>query len=185
MTGVPHEEKSFNEDSLSLFGDIDRPCEMIGEFFSKCCYISHFHPSTVPSLCDSEVTNSCLQWGNLRNLAVASRDLGSELVLNVLSLPLGEISVPVPPKYRSVSLHSFYCSTYLHAVQRALASHEHAWQVSNGRPRFVPNLTMSNDLIWGTAALQHAVSWTHIDAEEFNTMISIETGSKYWVVGWP
>jgi hypothetical protein len=68
-------------------------------------------------------------------------------------------------------------------LSRYLAFHEPAWQASCGRPGFVCMPPLSNDLIWGTAALQHAVSWTHIDDEGFATVTSTQVGSKYWVLG--
>ena len=33
------------------------------------------------------------------------------------------------------------------------------------------------------AALQHAISWLHIDNEGLETMASVKVSSKYWVVG--
>ena len=42
--------------------------------------------------------------------------------------------------------------------------------------------SLSDELIWGTAALKHATSWQHVDDEGFGTMVTNMAGSKYWVV---
>ena len=42
--------------------------------------------------------------------------------------------------------------------------------------------SLSDELIWGTAALKHATSWQHVDNEGFETVITNMAGSKYWVV---
>ena len=42
--------------------------------------------------------------------------------------------------------------------------------------------SLSDELIWGTAALKHATSWQHVDDEGFGTVITNMAGSKYWVV---
>jgi type IV secretory pathway TrbF-like protein len=58
-----------------------------------------------------------------------------------------------------------------------------AWQDSRGEAGFLPIKTLGDELIWGTAATQHAVSWPHVDDEGFATMVSVQVGSKYWMVG--
>src|ERR1700677_1584695 len=45
-----------------------------------------------------------------------------------------------------------------------------------------PAHPLSNDLTWGTAALTHATSWTHIDDEGFATAVTTRTGSKFWAI---
>lgn len=64
-----------------------------------------------------------------------------------------------------------------------------AWQTSRGQPGFVSAKyladPLADDLVWGTAATQHAVSWAHFDDEGFATVASVQVGSKYWVVGRP
>jgi hypothetical protein len=70
-------------------------------------------------------------------------------------------------------------------MYRALASHEPALQASRGKPGFIPLRSFNDDLIWGTAALRHASSWSHIDDEGFGTVSSTQVGFKYWVVARP
>jgi hypothetical protein len=41
---------------------------------------------------------------------------------------------------------------------------------------------LHDDTVWGTAALQHAVSWQHVDDEGFATVVTNMVGSKYWVL---
>jgi len=66
-----------------------------------------------------------------------------------------------------------------------LASHEVAWLASRGRPGFASQDSLSKDLVWATAALKHAASWTHVDDEGFATVATVDVGSKYWIVGRP
>jgi hypothetical protein len=40
-------------------------------------------------------------------------------------------------------------------------------------------------MLWATAATKHAVSWFHLDDHGLGTVIHIETGSKFWVIGRP
>ena len=42
--------------------------------------------------------------------------------------------------------------------------------------------SLSDKLIWGTAALKHATPWQHVDDEGFGTVVTNMAGSKYWVV---
>lgn len=77
----------------------------------------------------------------------------------------------------------------MYIFTRTLASNEMAWQMSLGRPGFLSSKALAeplaDDLVWGTAATQHAVSWPHIDDEGFGTVVSVQAGSKYWAVGRP
>jgi hypothetical protein len=70
-------------------------------------------------------------------------------------------------------------------LHRALASHEPAMQASRGKPGFKPLRSFNDELIWGTAALRHASSWSHIDDEGFGTVTTMHAGMKYWVVARP
>jgi hypothetical protein len=40
----------------------------------------------------------------------------------------------------------------------------------------------TDETIWGTAALKHATSWSHIDDEGFGTVVTNMVGAKYWVL---
>jgi len=67
---------------------------------------------------------------------------------------------------------------------RALASHERSWYESRGRG-FEHSYSLNDELVWGTAATKHAVSWLHVDDDGFATVCSVKAGSKYWVVAHP
>jgi len=43
----------------------------------------------------------------------------------------------------------------------------------------------ADELIWATAATQNAVSWGHIDGNGAATVVTVITGSKYWVLSCP
>ena len=64
---------------------------------------------SVPSLRNPKDPDACIKWGTLRDLAVACQDPESQVVLNALSLPMGDVSVTPPPKYRYSS--PFICLT--------------------------------------------------------------------------
>jgi hypothetical protein len=66
---------------------------------------------------------------------------------------------------------------------RCLASHERAWQFTRGIAGFVNKEPLSDELIWGTAALRHASTWLNITCEGFAMSIVPKVGSNYWVVG--
>jgi hypothetical protein len=68
---------------------------------------------------------------------------------------------------------------------RVLASHEPAMQATRGKPGFVRLQSFNDQIIWGTAALRHASSWSHIDDEGFGTVSTTHVGMKYWVVARP
>jgi hypothetical protein len=103
---------------------------------------------------------------------------------------MGDVSLAPPPKFRYgfTSIVSIPSAT-IYIFARTLASNEMAWQMSRGRPGFVSSQSLAEplaaDLLWGTAATQHAVSWPHVDDEGFATVVSVQAGSKYWVVGKP
>jgi hypothetical protein len=66
-----------------------------------------------------------------------------------------------------------------------LASHERAWVETRNR-RGIPLMEPQvNDMTWGTAATQHAVSHCHVDDDGFATAVTVRSGAKYWVVGHP
>jgi len=58
----------------------------------------------VTSLRTLDDPNASVKWGTLRDLVKASRDPESQIVLNALSLPMGDISVAPPPKFRYILL---------------------------------------------------------------------------------
>ena len=74
---------------------------------------------------------------------------------------------------------------HISIIHRCLASHEAAWLTSRGRPGFLSHISLSEDMVWATAALKHAMSWTHINDEGFATVATVDVGSKYWVVARP
>ena len=41
---------------------------------------------------------------------------------------------------------------------------------------------LTDETCWGTDALRHATSWSHIDDEGFGTVVTNMVGSKYWVL---
>jgi hypothetical protein len=65
---------------------------------------------------------------------------------------------------------------------RDLASHDVAWNETRGKPGFPKERPLSDDLVWGTAATAHTISWLHVDDDGFATCVAIKAGSKYWIL---
>lgn len=65
---------------------------------------------------------------------------------------------------------------------RHIATHEQAMQITRGMKGIMPIKALSDEMIWGTAALKDAVSWQHIDDEGFGTVVTNMVGIKYWVL---
>jgi hypothetical protein len=65
---------------------------------------------------------------------------------------------------------------------RCLASSEVAWHETRGRPGFIREQPMNDDLAWGTAATAGAISWVHVDDDGFGTTVIVRSGAKYWVL---
>lgn len=55
-------------------------------------------------------------------------------------------------------------------------------QVTRGMRGLKPMTPLLDETVWGTAALQHAVSWQHVDDEGFGTVVTNMVGCKYWVL---
>lgn len=98
--------------------------------------------------------------GTLRNL-LASAKSDSPVASNVLDLPLGDASVPVPPMYNEVATDS---------------------RTRNLVKKLVKLDDMRNVTSWGTAATNNAFSWGHLDDVGFGTAVSVQTGGKWWVL---
>lgn len=52
------------------------------------------------SLRDPSDGTAGIKWGTLRDLLVSAEDPNFQVVLNALSLPMGDVSLAAPPKYR-------------------------------------------------------------------------------------
>ena len=65
---------------------------------------------------------------------------------------------------------------------RHIATHEQAMQITCGMKGIMLIKALSDEMIWGTAALKDAVSWQHIDDEGFGTVVTNMVGIKYWVL---
>lgn len=63
-------------------------------------FSSIFSVLAVMSLRDASEASSSIKWGTLRDLLVSAEDPTSQVVLNALSLPMGDVSLAAPPKYR-------------------------------------------------------------------------------------
>lgn len=68
---------------------------------------------------------------------------------------------------------------------RHIATHESAMQITRGMKGIASIPSLADEMIWGTAALQNAVSWQHVDDEGFGTVVTNMVGSKYWVLARP
>lgn len=101
-----------------------------------------------------------IEKGTLRDLLDSVRDK-SPVALNVLDLPLGKTSVPIPPSYIDVA-------TDAHSL--------------NLVKRLVDLRDMSDVTSWGTAGTPDALSWYHIDDDGFSTVVWVQTGGKWWVL---
>lgn len=85
----------------------------------------------------------------------------SAVALNVLDLPLGRVTVPVPPKFNDLASDA-YCA--------------------NSAGMLLDLKDLSDSTSWGTAATANAVSWFHCDDDGFCTSVSTQTGDKLWVL---
>lgn len=101
-----------------------------------------------------------LKQGKLRDLLnnVATE---SPVAMNVLDLPLGRTTVPIPPLYTDISTDKHSANLVAHLVHLR---------------------DMGDATSWGTAATQNAVSWMHCDDDGFSTAVWVQTGSKWWVL---
>lgn len=88
-------------------------------------------------------------------------DVNSPVARNVLDLPLGKSSVAIPPMFSDISTDT----------------HSAAY-VDN----LVKILDLRDDMSWGTAATQNALSWFHNDDEGFGTAVFPQSGGKWWVL---
>jgi hypothetical protein len=102
VVGAPNENAGFDPASLRLVGDLDTPREVLGTF--ENIWVAFFfsaHPTVlVSSLRTLENPSGALRWGTLRDLYTASREEDCQRVFNILSLPMGEVSVDPPPRFR-------------------------------------------------------------------------------------
>src|ERR1700677_4017263 len=55
-------------------------------------------------------------------------------------------------------------------------------QATHGMASLPDMNPLTDETCWGTAALRHAMSWSHIDDEGFGTVVTNMVGSKYWAL---
>lgn len=85
----------------------------------------------------------------------------SNVALNVLDLPLGKSTVPIPPMFQDIASDA-YSIPYVQDLM---------------------NVTDLRDILsWGTAATQKALSWFHVDDDGFATAVYVLSGGKWWVL---
>lgn len=101
-----------------------------------------------------------LQNGKLRDLLSGD---GEEVGIakNVLDLPLGDVTVPIPPRFSDVS-----SDDYSHNIVKPFVNVRDTKSVTS----------------WGTASTRNALSWIHIDDNGMATVVYPLTGSKWWVL---
>jgi hypothetical protein len=108
-----------------------------------------------------------LKQGTLKDMLDISRRKDSGMVVNALDCPMGSQSgrtAPTPLRFS------------------ALASDDKATAVTQGAVG-LEDVDLSDKTTWGLAATKNATSWVHVDDDGFATMVSVETGSKYWALG--
>lgn len=98
--------------------------------------------------------------GKLRDLLDNART-ESPVAMNVLDLPLGRATVPMPPLYNDFATDTHSATLVGHLVDLR---------------------DMGNVTSWGTAATKNALSWFHADDEGYSTAVSVQAGSKWWVL---
>lgn len=101
-----------------------------------------------------------LRLGKLRDL-LRNVEENSPVAMNVLDLPLGRATVPVPPLYLDVATDAYCVNLVKHLIEI----------VDTG-----------DATCWGTAGTVDALSWGHIDDVGLSTSVSVQAGSKYWVL---
>lgn len=105
-------------------------------------------------------SQAMLEPGRLRDL-IHNVKSDSATAMNVLDLPLGKTTVPIPPAYVDVA-------TDAHSV--------------NAVKRLVELKDMGNITSWGTAGTAGALSWFHNDDDGFSTVVAVQAGGKFWVL---
>lgn len=155
-------QMEFNADGLGMLADVDShpvdiQCTWGLSLSQSVNLIKALTDSNKKDAFDSE---AMLRKGKLRDL-LSSEDEESGIAKNVLDLPLGQVPVPIPPRFSDIST-----DTYTHHRVNHLAR--------------LPD--MRDVTSWGTAATRNAVSWFHCDDEGFSTSIWVLTGGKWWVI---
>jgi hypothetical protein len=121
-----------------------------------------------------------LRVGTLQDLLITDQQ-GKHRILNILDLPMGGATIPMPPQYRCV-MPTPFCLPHSRLC-RHLASNEQAWQETRDVEGLVPDAKFpSDDTLWATAATENATTWSHIDDHGMGTIIQVMAGYKYWVI---
>lgn len=111
--------------------------------------------------------NRNLKQGTLKDMLEISRRGDNSMIVNALDCAMGFQSGRTAPTPLRFSV---------------LASDDKATMVTQGAVG-LENINLSDQTMWGLAATKNATSWVHVDDDGFATMVSVETGSKYWVLG--
>lgn len=136
----------------------------------------------VAALRKKDNPNVALRSGSLQDIYEMSTVSERTHWVNILDVPLGDTSVPVPPQYRYVGRILMNIGLSFNCGGRHLTTLERAMQETRGMAGF-PSLDPRNeDTSWATVALKHCVTWPHMDDEGFGTVVTNRVGSKYWVV---
>lgn len=106
---------------------------------------------------DGKNPEACHQIGTLRDLL----DSDGIVALNALDLPLVHPTVKIPPLFSDISTDAYSYNIVKHLL----------------KVRPMPHVTS-----WGTGSTGHSVSEIHWDDEGFGTIVSVQTGAKWWVV---
>jgi hypothetical protein len=122
--------------------------------------------------------------GRLQDL-LPGPDGKSKRGLSVVEIPMGGSNVPNPPLHRS-NPYCISCSQYANRMHSSeLASNEEAWQETRDLRGMMPMPFPSDEMVWGTATTQDAVSWIDLNAHGTGMAISVAVGCKYVVVAIP
>jgi hypothetical protein len=66
-----------------------------------------------------------------------------------------------------------------------LASNEEAWQETRDVNGIMPHVFPSDDVVWATASTRDSTSWMCIEDHGLASVVTIQAGLKYWVLGVP
>lgn len=151
----------FNAEGLGTLADLDAPVPVQSTrcrgFLAAYILTDKFPVADRKSDIDSE---SMLQDSTLRDLLNHGED-DSAVAMNCLDLPLGKVTVTIPPCFIDVASDA-------HSV--------------NLVKKLTPLRDMRDVTSWGTASTKNAVSWPHCDNEGFGTSVSVQAGSKWWAL---
>lgn len=165
VTDVPPGKRvEFNARGLSMLAPLDYPVDIQRMSFAFMCFLRG-SDYCCQSFTDADRktdsnSKSMLSTGTLQELLDNVQE-NSPVALNVLDLPLGDAAVPIPPMFTDLATDAYSTPCVKDLVK--------IWD-------------LRDTLSWGTAATKNAVSWFHIEDDGFATAVSVQAGSKWWVL---